>query len=173
MTTNIYRFYWLDGTTTVEEAETVEKALEKAGYITADMIDLAFHQENVYQQTHAWIEDKQIWVEVERLPELEPKGLYGNDLLKAMELEKFYPTDSHFQDDVSMYGFSGILECLIGYCQDRACFVSQLTEKDDDVARFRFFKKAALVFKDALMKMNDIDVPEFMSDDQPYGDGKL
>jgi hypothetical protein len=174
MTANLFRFYWNDGTTTVWEAETVEEAWKKAGYGSFDMKNLDFHQENVYQQTHAWIEDKQIWAEIERLPELEPKkGLYGDDLLKAMELEKFYPSDSHFSDDVSQYGYAGILERLIAHATQWACYASEDENELKGNAEFKFYKNISHILLQAVEDMQAMGVPATLVKDQPYGDGKL
>jgi len=80
-------------------------------------------------------------------------GIYGMDLLKAMDLNRFYPTDSHFSDDVSMYGYEGIIERLIGHCQSYACYASQ----DEDNKDFEYHKQIALVLKETAERLNEID----------------
>lgn len=63
---NIYRFYWLDGTTTVWEGETVEDSFSKAGYSMGAMQALDFWEENEASQTYNWNAKNKTWEKINK-----------------------------------------------------------------------------------------------------------
>lgn len=98
----------------------------------------------------------------------EPK-LYGEDLLKAIGLDKFHGEDRWADNLVTMYGYSGTLETIIGKCRKECHFASY----DENGKEFQYHKQAALIILEAVKKINKLSVPESLENDQPYSDGRL
>ena len=61
MKKNLYRFYWLDGTTTVWEGYAPEEALTKAGYGAGAVRALDFYETNEPEQNYFWNTEEKIW----------------------------------------------------------------------------------------------------------------
>lgn len=62
METHLYRFYWLDGVTTVQEGTSVEDAFSKAGYGAGAIRALDFYDVDKAEPTYSWDSETRNWV---------------------------------------------------------------------------------------------------------------
>jgi hypothetical protein len=173
---NLFRFYWDNGITTVWEGKYLADVIKKAGYDNEKLKEVKFFEENEKEPTRIWDTGLQKWIKKNKLnPKFEiawKNQLSGDALLKAMDLDKFYGNCPTVEDAIQMHGFGGVLEKMIAYCQNQACFASQDTE-DDDKEKFEFYKNSAQMLKSVVDLMVRMNVPDALQNDQPFSDGKL